>query len=170
MSTRSASLRYLEKLRLLHAAVTAALTAGMLAWSILLWEQGRVTPGDIVLVTSLGFTILHGTRDLAVALVDTIQHVARLSEALATLLLPHELRDADQAKPLQQPKGRIEFRGRHLFLPGEQPGRAGPFQRGDRGGDPRRPGRPVGVGQVHRHQPAAAAAGRAVRDDPGGRP
>jgi ATP-binding cassette, subfamily B, bacterial len=110
MSTRGASLRYLEKLRLFHAAVTAALTAGLLAWSILLWEQGRATPGDIVLVTSLGFTILHGTRDLAVALVDTIQHVARLSEALATLLLPHELRDAEQATPLAQANGRIEFR------------------------------------------------------------
>jgi ATP-binding cassette, subfamily B, bacterial len=110
MSTRGASLRYLEKLRLFHAAITAALTAGLLAWSILLWEQGRASPGDIVLVTSLGFTILHGTRDLAVALVDTIQHVARLSEALATLLLPHELRDAEQAQSLEQPHGRIEFR------------------------------------------------------------
>ncbi|HEY0204239.1 MAG TPA: ATP-binding cassette domain-containing protein, partial [Acetobacteraceae bacterium] len=61
-------------------------------------------------VTSLGFTILHGTRDLAVALVDTIQHVARLSEALATLLLPHELCDAQGAKVLSRPKGRVAFR------------------------------------------------------------
>jgi len=117
MSTRGASLRYLEKLRLFHAAITAALTAGLLAWSILLWEQGRATPGDIVLVTSLGFTILHGTRDLAVALVDTIQHVARLSEALATLLLPHELRDAEQAQSLEQPHGRIEFRDVSYIYP-----------------------------------------------------
>ena len=110
MSTRSRSLRYLEKLRLLHAAITAGLTAGLLAWAILLWEQGAATSGDVVLVTSLGFTILHGTRDLAVALVDTIQHVARLSEALATLLLPHELQDAASAHPLQQARGRVEFR------------------------------------------------------------
>ena len=37
--------------------------------------------------------MLHATRDLAVALVDITQHIARLSEALATLLVPHELRD-----------------------------------------------------------------------------
>ena len=110
MSTRSRSLRYLEKLRLLHAAVTAGLTAGLLAWAILLWEQGSASSGDVVLVTSLGFTILHGTRDLAVALVDTIQHVARLSEALATLLLPHELQDAASAHPLDRARGRVEFR------------------------------------------------------------
>ena len=109
-STRGRSLRYLEKLRLFHAAVTAGLTAGLLAWAILLWEAGAASPGDVVLVTTLGFTILHGTRDLAVALVDTIQHLARLSEALATLLLPHELKDADDAQALQRPRGRLEFR------------------------------------------------------------
>ena len=110
MATRSRSLRYLEKLRLFHAATTAALTAGLLAWSILLWEQGLASPGDVVLVTSLGFTILHGTRDLAVALVDTTQHIARVSEALATLLLPHELCDADTAHALPAARGAVEFR------------------------------------------------------------
>ena len=109
MTTRGRSLRYLEKLRLFHAAVTAALTAGLLAWAIMLWEAGSASPGDVVLVTTLGFTILHGTRDLAVALVDTIQHIARLSEALATLLLPHELLDAKQAHALDRPRGRVEF-------------------------------------------------------------
>jgi ATP-binding cassette subfamily B protein len=109
MDTRGRSLRYLEKLRLFHAAVTAALTAGLLAWAILLWEQGSATSGDVVLVTTLGFTILHGTRDLAVALVDTIQHVARVSEALATLMLPHELIDADDAHTLPPVRGRVEF-------------------------------------------------------------
>jgi ATP-binding cassette subfamily B protein len=118
MTTRSRSLRYLEKLRLIHAAITAALTAALLAWSIMLWEQGSASSGDVVLVTSLGFTILHGTRDLAVALVDTTQHIARLAEALATLLLPHELLDADEAHPLAEPKGTVEFRDVTYTYPG----------------------------------------------------
>jgi ATP-binding cassette subfamily B protein len=118
MSTRSRSLLYLEKLRLLHAAITAGLTAGLLAWSIYLWEIGDATSGDIVLVTSLGFTILHGTRDLAVALVDITQYVARLAEALATLLLPHELIDADAAEPLTEPRGTVEFRNVTYTYPG----------------------------------------------------
>ncbi len=118
MSARSRSLQYLEKLRLFHAAVTAMLTAGLLGWSILLWEQGLASSGDIVLVTSLGFTILHGTRDLAVALVDTTQHVARVSEALATLLLPHELVDAELALPLSQTRGAVEFRDVTYAYPG----------------------------------------------------
>jgi len=118
MQARGGSLRYLEKLRLIHAGVTALLTACLLGWGILLWQQGRASTGDIVLVSTLGFTILHGTRDLAVALVDTVQQVARLSEALATLLLPHELRDAANAKNLASPRGLVEFRDVSFAYPG----------------------------------------------------
>lgn len=118
MGTRSRSLQYLEKLRLFHAASTAALTAGLLAWALTLWEAGQASSGDVVLVTSLGFTILHGTRDLAVALVDMTQHIARLSEALATLLLPHELIDADAARTLEEPHGRVEFEDVTYAYPG----------------------------------------------------
>jgi ATP-binding cassette, subfamily B, bacterial len=100
MTARGRSLRYLEKLRLTHAAVTVILTIALLAWAITLWQRGGATTGDVVLVCTLGLSILSATRDLAVALVDVTQHVARLTEAIATLLLPHELRDHPEAEPL----------------------------------------------------------------------
>ncbi len=120
MGARTASLRYLEKLRLLHAVSTALLTAGMLGWALLLWQKGQASSGDVVLVVTLGFTILHGTRDLAVALVDTVQHVARLSEALGTLLLPHEMKDRADARALAAARGAVEFRHVTYAYPGTQ--------------------------------------------------
>ncbi len=109
MDARQQSLLYLEKLRLLHAVITAMLSAGLLGWALWLWDQGRATSGDIVLVSSLGFTILHGTRDLAVALVDVTQHVARLAEAVKTLLEPHGMPDSSDAQPLSAKGGRVDF-------------------------------------------------------------
>ncbi len=109
MDARQQSLLYLEKLRLLHAVITAMLSAGLLGWALWLWDQGRATSGDIVLVSSLGFTILHGTRDLAVALVDVTQHIARLSEAVKTLLEPHGMPDHSDAQPLSAKGGRVDF-------------------------------------------------------------
>ncbi|ABB07868.1 ABC transporter [Burkholderia lata] len=109
MDARQQSLLYLEKLRLLHAVITAMLSAGLLGWALWLWDQGRATSGDIVLVSSLGFTILHGTRDLAVALVDVTQHIARLSEAVKTLLEPHGMPDRSDAQPLSAKGGRVNF-------------------------------------------------------------
>ena len=118
MGARRASLLYLEKLRLLHAGQTALITAGLLAWAVKMWLDGEASPGDIVLISSLGFTILHGTRDLAVSLVDLTQHVARLDEAIGTLLLPHEMPDAPDARALVRGPGRVEFRDVHFAYPG----------------------------------------------------
>src|SRR6202040_3336243 len=109
MTARRNSLYYLERLRILHASVTIVLTIGLLAWSIILWERGAVTTGDVVLACTLGLSVLHATRDLAVGLVDVTQHIARLAEALATLLVPHELRDHPEATPLVKRGASVKF-------------------------------------------------------------
>jgi ATP-binding cassette, subfamily B, bacterial len=118
LTARGRSLRYLEKLRLTHAAVTVALTIALLAWAIMLWQHGGATTGDVVLVCTLGLSILNATRDLAVALVDVTQHVARLTEALSTLLLPHELRDHPEAEPLVKSGAAITFNNVSFRYPG----------------------------------------------------
>ncbi|MEH2496459.1 ATP-binding cassette subfamily B protein [Bradyrhizobium sp. AZCC 1678] len=118
LDARGRSLRYLEKLRLLHAVVTIALTIALLAWVITLWQQGAATTGDVVLVCTLGISILSATRDLAVALVDVTQHVARLTEAIATLLLPHELKDHPEAEPLVRSGAAVAFNNVAFHYPG----------------------------------------------------
>src|ERR1700674_1326227 len=118
VTARGRSLRYLEKLRLTHAAVTVVLTIALLAWAITLWQRGGATTGDVVLVCTLGLSILSATRDLAVALVDVTQHVARLTEAIATLLLPPELRDHPEAEPLIKSGAAIPFNNISFRYPG----------------------------------------------------
>jgi ATP-binding cassette, subfamily B, bacterial len=140
MEARRRSLYYLEKLRIMHAVVTITLTFGLLAWAIVLWQQGEATTGDVVLACTLGMSVLHATRDLAVALVDITQHIARLSEALATLLVPHDLTDHPEAAPLVRRGASVKFErvrfrygdGRQIFedlnlsfLPGERVGLVG---------------------------------------------
>ena len=141
LTARRRSLLYLEKLRILHALVTVVLTLGLLAWAIVLWEQGFATTGDVVLACTLGMSVLHATRDLAVALVDVTQHIARLSEALAMLLVPHELRDHPKAPALIKRGARVELEsasfgyadGKRVFTrlnlrlePGQRVGLIGP--------------------------------------------
>ena len=102
LDARGRSLRYLEKLRLTHAGVTVVLTIALLAWVDHALAAGAATTGDVVLVCTLGLSILSATRDLAVALVDVTQHVARLTEAIATLLLPHELTRSSRGRTAGQ--------------------------------------------------------------------
>ena len=121
MAVRRRSLYYMEHLRLIHAVLTALMTAGVVGWSIVLWERGQATVGDIVLLTSLAFTILHGTRDLAVSLVDLTQYVARLDEAIGTLLIPHELPDRSDAPDLIPGPGAVTFESVTFAYPGRRP-------------------------------------------------
>ena len=109
MTARRQSLRYLERLRILHAVVTVALTIGLLAWALVLWQQGRATTGDVILVCTLGLAVLHATRDLAIALVDVTQHMARFAEALSTLLVPHQMSDRPDAPPLMHRGASVTF-------------------------------------------------------------
>jgi ATP-binding cassette, subfamily B, bacterial len=121
LTARRRSLLYLERIRILHALVTVVLTIGLLAWAIALWQRREITTGDVVLACTLGLSVLHATRDLAVALVDVIQHLARLSEALATLLVPHDLRDHPEAAPLMRFGARVEFDQVSFQHPGGRP-------------------------------------------------
>jgi ATP-binding cassette subfamily B protein len=118
LTARGRSLRYLERLRIIHAGITVALTIALLAWAIVLWQRGSATTGDVMLVCTLGLSILSATRDLAVALVDVTQHLARLTEAIATLLLPHELRDHPEAEPLVRSGAAIAFNNVSFGYPG----------------------------------------------------
>jgi len=109
MQAQRASLRSLERLRLLHAVTVFIVTAGVLAWSVELWRRGKISTGDVVLTTTLGFTVLHASRDLAMALVDMVQQFAKLGEAVQILGLPHEMQDAPSARPLVVRGGTIQF-------------------------------------------------------------
>ena len=118
MTARRGSLLYLERLRLLHAVLTALLTAGVVAFGIVLWQHHRATVGDIALLTTLAMTILNATRDLAVALVTLTQDLARLEEAIGTVLGEHDLPDRADAHVLVPGVGRVTFEQVRFSYPG----------------------------------------------------
>ncbi|HEY1610207.1 MAG TPA: ABC transporter ATP-binding protein [Paraburkholderia sp.] len=119
-TARKHSLLYLERLRLLHAIATAILSACVLGWTVWLWSVGRATTGDVVLISSLGFSILHGSRDVAVAFVDLTQYVARLGEATRTLLVPQAMPEAPRAAALVVSRATIDFEAVSFAYPGRR--------------------------------------------------
>ena len=74
-----------------------------------LWRRGEISTGDVVLTTTLGFTVLNASRDFAMAMVDMVQQFAKLAEAVQVLGLPHEMHDAPDAQPLLVKGGAIRF-------------------------------------------------------------
>lgn len=87
---------HLEKVRAVHDLCMTLMAGAMLGWALWQWQLGRVSPGDVVMVSALTFRILHGSRDLALALVDSSQQLGVIAETLAIIARPHALHDSGQ--------------------------------------------------------------------------
>ncbi|MHC8367206.1 ABC transporter ATP-binding protein [Pseudomonas sp. ZT5P21] len=98
---------YLEKARVLHDIFLSLMAGGMLIWAISLWREAGITAGDVVMISALTFRILHGSRDLALALVDTSQQLGDIAETLRIIVQPHAL--SDEPEEMQAPRGAIKF-------------------------------------------------------------
>jgi ATP-binding cassette subfamily B protein len=101
---------YTEKARLIHDVALWAMAAGMLVWAIQLWNAGRISPGDVVVVSALTFRILHGSRDLALSLVDMVQQFGFIEDTLHVIAQPQTVVDVPDAPPLVVRCPSIAFR------------------------------------------------------------
>ena len=101
---------YLEKARALHDVALWGMAGGMLSWAVHLWSLGDITPGDVVVVSTLTFRILNSSRDLALSLVETAQYVGYIEDTLRVIAQPQSVVDAPNAKPLVACGGSVEFR------------------------------------------------------------
>jgi ATP-binding cassette subfamily B protein len=110
---------YLEKARLIHDICLSLMAGGMLVWAINLWVAGAVTAGDVVLVSALTFRILHGSRDLALALVDATQQIGAIDDTLRIIVQPHGLEDSDTQLLLAE--GDITLEQVSFAYPGREP-------------------------------------------------
>ncbi|MGA0597869.1 ABC transporter ATP-binding protein [Enterovirga sp. CN4-39] len=102
---------HIEKARALNDLVLTVAAGSMLVWAVTLWTEGRVTPGDVVVVSTLTFRILHSSRDLALSLVDLSQQFGFIDETLRKIAQPRTVVNAPDARTLVPDGGRVEFRG-----------------------------------------------------------
>jgi ATP-binding cassette, subfamily B, bacterial len=100
---------YVERMRVLHDLALWLMAGGMLAWTLHLWSEGRVSPGDVILTLAMAFRILHGSRDLAFALVNATQFIARIADSIQVIGENHRVVDEPGARPLIHLGGSIEF-------------------------------------------------------------
>jgi ATP-binding cassette, subfamily B, bacterial len=112
------SLMYVEGMRVLHDLGLWLMAGGMLAWTLHLWSQGGVSPGDVILTVSISFRILHGSRDFAFALVNATQFIARIAESIQVIGEDHSIVDQPGAGQLVHFGGSIEFENVDFSYPG----------------------------------------------------
>jgi ATP-binding cassette, subfamily B, bacterial len=120
-SSHRDSLMYVERMRVLHDLGLWLMAGGMLAWTLHLWSVGQVSPGDVVLTVAMAFRILHGSRDLAFALVNTSQFIARIADSIQVIGENHRVVDQPGAGRLIHLGGSIAFENVEFSYPAGDP-------------------------------------------------
>ncbi|MDR6821064.1 ATP-binding cassette subfamily B protein [Neorhizobium sp. 2083] len=76
---------YTEKARVIHDIALWIMAGAMLVWALMLWSRSEISPGEVVVVSALTFRILHGSRDMAMSLVDMVQQFGFIADTLAVI-------------------------------------------------------------------------------------
>ena len=138
---------FVERMRGLHDLALAILVGGTLIWAIGRWSTRAISTGDVVVISTMTFRILHGSRDLAMALIDTSQQFSYLRETLDIIGVPQTLSDAEHAARLRVGEGRVELSHVTFGYDPSPSGAARPVARHP-GGAEGRHRRPFGRGQI----------------------
>jgi ATP-binding cassette subfamily B protein len=115
------SMLHFEKIRIVHDATLWATSVLMLGWSVYLWTQSTISPGQVVMVSALTFRILFGSRDLALALIGTAQQFAVVTDALRVIGQRHTVADRPGARLMRPGAGRIELQNVTFAYPDRKP-------------------------------------------------
>lgn len=106
----------LEKLIMMHQNIQVAqgLTVSsfrlsMIILAVFLWQQGKVSAGNIVLTLLLVNTMVESIRHFMFAYNGWSRTTGSVRNALESIFVPHEIQDTSDAKQLKVTKAKIDF-------------------------------------------------------------
>lgn len=85
------------------------LEVGVLYYGITLWNEGRLSVGDFVLIQTLLVNLSMRIWNIGRSLRNIYQNLADAEEMTEILTTPHEIHDIPKAKKLKVTEGKIEF-------------------------------------------------------------
>lgn len=71
--------------------------------------EGRLTPGDFLLLSTLTIDLVRKVFDLSNSLPETLDMLGSIRDSIDMLVVPRDLKDAPEAKPLKAQKGDVAF-------------------------------------------------------------
>lgn len=93
-----------------HEILSAGLIAGVFAVSILQWQAGRMSSGDVVMAIPAMLRMMQASWWIANVLTDFFRNIGQVQEGMMVITRAHSVTDLPDAVPLIAEKGRIEFR------------------------------------------------------------
>ncbi|MCK9635254.1 MAG: ABC transporter ATP-binding protein/permease [Methylobacter tundripaludum] len=112
---------YMERVRWFQFIAAAALKIGTIYYALTLWDGGVIGVGDFTMSVGLALLIISDARNLTRRFLEFFEYVGNVANGVNTIVQPHEIVDAPDAKPLKISRGRIEFRNVRFGYEPNQP-------------------------------------------------
>lgn len=112
---------YSERIRWFQFISAAILKIGTVCYSLSLWSQGKISPADFVVATSLSLLIISEARNLSKRFLEFFEHIGNVTHGVETIIQPHEIIDRHNAIAPTITQGRIEFRQVHFSYSPDKP-------------------------------------------------
>lgn len=93
-------------LQMLHVVIYALLFSFAIKGLI----EGRITPGDFLLISTLTLQLVRTVFDVSNNLPDTLDMLGSIRDSIDMLVVPRDIADSRNAKPLVVSQGDINFR------------------------------------------------------------
>ncbi|MBU1123388.1 ABC transporter ATP-binding protein/permease [Patescibacteria group bacterium] len=98
-----------EWILFMNGTLIAMFIAGMLWTSLYLLTLGLITIGSVVMIIMIILRIVHSLFFIGQKMTNFIDNYSRVQEGLDELIVPHEIVDEPDAKPLAVPNGAVAF-------------------------------------------------------------
>ena len=111
MVTAHAQMRLVSGFEIVNQLLSVALigcTTGMTLW---LWQRGDVGVGAVAAATAMAMRLNGISHWIMWELATLFEHVGTVQDGINTLSRPNAVVDADAARPLQVPRGAVQFAG-----------------------------------------------------------
>ena len=121
---KAEELRWNDLKRSAVMEIMANVLIGVLIYYLIMERQkGNISIGDFALVLTLSLSIIDIIWDISRNYIRFIEDIGKCTQALRTIIVPHEIKDSPAAVPLIIREGEIEFKdvcfgfekGKHLF-------------------------------------------------------
>ncbi|HSN24622.1 MAG TPA: ABC transporter ATP-binding protein, partial [Methylomicrobium sp.] len=112
---------FMERVRWFQFISAAALKLGTIYYALMLWQDGFIGVGDFTMSVGLALIIIGDARNLSRHFLEFFEYVGNIANGVETIVVPHEIVDAPDAKALKVTEGRIEFRNITFGYHSDQP-------------------------------------------------
>ena len=100
---------FMERIRWFQFIAAMLLMLGIIGYALKIWSEYGMTIGEFAMASSLSLMLIEQARGLSRRFLEFFEYAGNINDGVSIIVRPHELIDQNNAAPLHDAKGAIQF-------------------------------------------------------------